>query len=100
MNNFGKNIAKELKIMTHELQQTRKILVGEVVSDKMDKTITVKVSRTFTHQLYGKTVRSFKKYKAHDENGTAKMGDVVEISECRPLSKTKHMVLSRVIQSK
>jgi len=85
--------------MAQELQEKMgKVLVGEVVSDKMDKTITVKVSRTFTHPLYRKTVRSFKKYKAHDENSTAKMGDVVEIAECRPLSKTKHMVLSRVVQ--
>ncbi len=86
--------------MVQELQQKLgKVLVGEVISDKMDKTITVKVSRTFTHQLYRKTVRSFKKYKAHDESGVAKMGDVVEIVESRPLSKTKHMVLNRVIQS-
>lgn len=79
--------------------KTGKVLVGEVVSDKMDKTITVKVTRTFAHPLYGKTVRSFKKYKAHDEAEVAKIGDMVEIMECRPLSKTKHMVLNRVIQS-
>lgn len=76
-----------------------KMLVGEVVSDKMDKTITVKVQRTFAHPLYGKTVRSFKKYKAHDEAQIAKIGDLVEIVECRPLSKTKHMMLTRVIQT-
>lgn len=76
-----------------------KVLVGEVISDKMDKTITVKVTRTFAHPLYGKTVRHFKKYKAHDEAQVAKIGDLVEITECRPLSKTKHMVLSRIIQS-
>ncbi len=76
-----------------------RVLVGEVVSDKMDKTITVKVTRTFKHGLYGKIVKRFKKYKAHDEAGVAKIGDTVEIIECRPLSKTKHMMLNRVVQA-
>jgi small subunit ribosomal protein S17 len=80
-------------------ENKNKILQGEVVSDKMDKTITVKVTRMFAHPLYGKIIRRFKKYKAHDEAEVAKIGDLVEIMECRPLSKTKHMVLSRVIQS-
>ncbi len=77
----------------------KRVLVGEVVSDKMDKTITVKVTRTFKHALYGKIVKRFKKYKAHDEAGLAKMGDTVEIIECRPISKTKHMMLNRVVQA-
>lgn len=86
-------------MITSSKSDKSKMLVGEVVSDKMDKTITVKVQRTFAHPLYGKTVRSFKKYKAHDEAQVAKIGDLVEIVECRPLSKTKHMMLSRVIQT-
>ena len=86
-------------MITSSKSDKSKMLVGEVVSDKMDKTITVKVQRTFAHPLYGKTVRSFKKYKAHDEAQVAKMGDLVEIVECRPLSKTKHMMLNRVIQA-
>ena len=73
------------------------VAVGEVISDKMDKTATVKIVRTFKHSLYGKVVRRFKKYKIHDENNVAKMGDRVEVVECRPLSKTKHMILNRVI---
>lgn len=85
--------------MVKSTENKNKILIGEVVSDKMDKTITVKVTRTFSHPLYGKTVRQFKKYKAHDEASVAKMGDTVEIMECRPLSKTKHMMLNRVLQT-
>ena len=76
-----------------------KTLVGEVVSDKMDKTITVKVTQAYRHPLYEKIVRRFKKYKAHDETNKAKIGDLVEIVECRPLSKTKHMMLNRIIQT-
>ncbi|MBM3887280.1 30S ribosomal protein S17 [Candidatus Dependentiae bacterium] len=85
--------------MVKSSENKNKVLQGVVVSDKMDKTITVKVTRMFAHPLYGKIVRRFKKYKAHDESEIAKIGDLVEIMECRPLSKTKHMVLSRVIQS-
>ncbi len=85
--------------MVKSAENKNRLLVGEVISDKMDKTITVKVTRTFAHPLYGKTVRHFKKYKAHDEASVAKMGDTVEIMECRPLSKTKHMVLNRVLQT-
>jgi small subunit ribosomal protein S17 len=74
-------------------------LEGVVVSDSMDKTIVVLVARTYKHSLLGKIVRSVKKYKAHDEKNTAKCGDTVEIVESRPLSKTKHMVLSRVLRT-
>lgn len=85
--------------MVNSAKNNNKVLVGEVISDKMDKTITVKVTRSFAHPLYGKTIRQFKKYKAHDESQVAKIGDLVEIMECRPLSKTKHMILNRIIQS-
>ena len=75
-----------------------RVLTGTVVSDKMEKTIVVKVDRTFKHPLLGKTVTRAKKYKAHDENETAKVGDVVEIVEGKPISKTKHMVLGSVVR--
>ncbi len=74
------------------------MLEGEVVSDKMHKTIVVKVSRTFKHPLIGKTIRRCKKYKAHDEKNEAKIGDWVEIVEGRPISKTKHMVLGSIVR--
>lgn len=67
----------------------RRILQGEVVSDVCDKTVTVCVVRFYTHPLYKKTVKRSKKYKAHDEENTKKIGDVVKIRECAPYSKTK-----------
>jgi small subunit ribosomal protein S17 len=73
------------------------VLVGEVVSDKMDKTVVVKIVRTLKHPLYGKIVRRHKKFKVHDEQNTANVGDLVEIKECRPLSKDKHMTLVRIL---
>ena len=75
-----------------------KALEGVVVSDKMDKTVVVQVSRTYKHPRLGKVVRSMKKYKVHDEKNVAQIGDSVEIVESRPLSKTKHMVLSKVLR--
>ncbi len=67
----------------------KRILQGTVVSDKNEKTITVLVERRFTHPLMKKTVRSSKKYRAHDELSVAKVGDTVRIRECRPISKNK-----------
>ncbi len=67
----------------------RRIIQGVVVSDKMDKTIVVKVERKVMHSLYKKFIRRSKKYSAHDENNVHKEGDVVRIRECRPLSKNK-----------
>ena len=78
--------------------KTTRILSGEVVSNKMDKTIVVKVTRRFKHALVGKIVQKSKQYKVHDAEETAKIGDLVEISECRPLSKSKHMVLNRIVK--
>lgn len=72
---------------------------GKVVSTKMAKTIVVEVERKYRHPIYRKTVRSRKNYKAHDEYGKAKMGDLVEIEEHRPISKTKRWKLSRIIRS-
>ena len=73
-------------------------LVGQVVSDKRSKTITVLVERRVTHELYGKIVARSRKYHAHDEKGEYKLGDVVEISECRPISKTKAWVVTRLVE--
>lgn len=67
----------------------KRILQGVVVSDKADKTVTVRVERRFTHPIYKKTVRSSKKYTAHDEKNSFKIGDLVKIVESRPISKTK-----------
>ena len=72
--------------------------VGKVVSDKRTKTVTVLVERRFKHELYGKIVARSNKYHAHDENGEYKMGDIVEITESRPISKTKSWVVSRLVQ--
>ena len=76
----------------------RKVLRGTVVSDKMDKTITVQVSTQKSHPLYSKRVKYSKKFKAHDELNQAKIGDVVEIMETRPLSATKHYRLVKIIE--
>ncbi|ARU91090.1 30S ribosomal protein S17 [Spiroplasma clarkii] len=76
----------------------RKTYVGRVVSDKMDKTITVLVETYKNHPIYGKRVKYSKKYKAHDEQQVAQMGDRVEIMETRPLSKTKNFRLVKVIE--
>ena len=67
----------------------RKVRIGVVVSDKMDKTVTVNVERRFAHPLYGKGMKRTKRYHAHDENNEYRVGDTVRISETRPLSKTK-----------
>lgn len=67
----------------------KRILQGAVVSDANDKTVTVLVERRFMHPMVKKVVRRSKKYRAHDENNTYKVGDVVRIEECRPISKNK-----------
>jgi small subunit ribosomal protein S17 len=75
----------------------RRRLEGVVVSDKMQKTVVVQVTRTFRHPLYKKVVKKHKKFKAHDELG-AKVGDVVRIVESRPISKTKHWVVETILK--
>ncbi len=67
----------------------RRVLTGRVVSDKMDKTVTVSVDRRVMHPLYKKFIRRSKKYAAHDEENLCKVGDTVRIEECRPFSKRK-----------
>ena len=71
----------------------KRVLQGTVVSDKNDKTVIVRVERRFTHPVLKKTVRRSKKFHAHDENNSAKVGDVVMIEECAPISKNKKWTL-------
>ena len=73
-------------------------LVGRIVSDKRAKTVTVLVERRTAHELYGKIVAKSSKYHAHDEKGEYKMGDLVEIAEGRPISKTKSWTVTRLIE--
>ena len=80
------------------MRERRKALVGVVTSDKMDKTVVVTVVRVTRHPLYGKTIRKHKKYKAHDENNQAAMGDTVRIRECRPISKDKSFFVEEILQ--
>ena len=79
-------------------RNSRKVYVGVVVSSVNDKTITVKVETHRRHPLYGKRVQYTKKFTAHDELNQAKVGDVVEIMECRPLSATKRYRLVKIVQ--
>ena len=77
----------------------RKVRIGRVVSNKMDKTIVVAVEDFVRHELYNKPVKRTKKFKAHDENNECRIGDRVKIMETRPLSKDKHFRLVEVIEN-
>ncbi len=81
-----------------EKSALKRTLIGKVVSDKMDKTVSVLIERRVKHPLYGKIIRRSKKYLAHDETNQAKIGDTVEIQEGRPISKNKSWVLTKVVQ--
>ena len=81
-----------------ERENKRRVLRGKVVSDKMDKTIVVEISTKKSHPLYGKRVIFSRKFKAHDELNEAKIGDIVEIMETRPLSKDKHFRLVKIVE--
>ena len=78
----------------------RKIRVGKVVGNKMSKTVTVVVERRSRHPLYGKSIRHRTKFKAHDENDTCQIGDLVQIMETRPLSKTKRWRIVEILERK
>ncbi|HUT26226.1 MAG TPA: 30S ribosomal protein S17 [Sumerlaeia bacterium] len=82
---------------TQSAQGHRKVRTGLVVSSKNDKTIVVRVERTFQHPVVGKYIRRQKKYYAHDEKNVCGVGDVVRIAECRPLSKMKRWRLTEVV---
>ncbi|MEM7535748.1 MAG: 30S ribosomal protein S17 [Chloroflexota bacterium] len=79
-------------------QKIYKTLIGSVTSDKMDKTIVVTVERVTRHPLYGKVIKLHKKYKAHDEENSAREGDTVRIKECRPMSKQKRFMLDGILE--
>ncbi|MDR0934438.1 MAG: 30S ribosomal protein S17 [Burkholderiaceae bacterium] len=81
-----------------EQAKVQRALTGRVVSDKMDKTVSVLIERRVKHPLYGKIIRRSKKYLAHDEANQAKVGDTVEITESRPISRHKSWVVTRVVQ--
>ena len=81
-----------------ESRKLRKSRVGVVVSDKMTKSISVKVERRLRHPLYGKSVKMSKKFMAHDENNDCKIGGIVRISETRPLSKNKRWRLVEILE--
>ena len=78
------------------MREQRRALVGVVTSDKMEKTVVVQVERVARHPLYGKVVKTHKKYKAHDENNEARIGDTVQIRECRPISKDKKFFVEEI----
>ena len=90
-------IATTTAVAVAPLKNTR-TLVGRIVSDKRAKTVTVLVERRTAHELYGKIVAKSSKYHAHDEKGEYKMGDLVEIAEGRPISKTKSWTVTRLVE--
>ncbi len=81
-----------------EQEQTNRTLQGRVISDKMDKSITVQVERRVKHPIYGKYIRRSTKVHAHDENNECRTGDTVVVEQCRPLSKTKKWRLVKVVE--
>lgn len=81
-----------------EATSTKRTLIGRVVSDKMDKTVTVLVERRVKHPMYGKVITTSKKYHAHNENNEAKSGDKVEIQETRPISRTKAWTVVKLLE--
>lgn len=84
--------------MSEQVEKVRRALIGRVVSDKMQKTVTVLVERRVKHPLYGKIITRSAKYHAHVEDGSAAQGDLVEIEECRPISRTKTWRVTRVVE--
>ncbi|MEK6555717.1 MAG: 30S ribosomal protein S17 [Bdellovibrionota bacterium] len=92
---------KEAKTTTpEEARKQRSEVTGEVVSDKMEKTISVRVFHVVAHSKYGKFIRKSSTFKAHDEKNEAKIGDIVRIHETRPLSKTKRWTLVKVVEAR
>jgi len=81
-----------------ETTSNKRTLIGRVVSDKMDKTVTVLVERKVKHPMYGKVMVRSKKYHAHNDGNSAKAGDLVEIVETRPISRTKSWAVTSVLQ--
>lgn len=88
----------ETTTKTGEARASRKVRVGKVVSDKMDKTIVVAIENLIRHRLYGKTLKRTNKFKVHDELNQAGVGDTVEIMETRPLSREKRWRVVRIVE--
>jgi small subunit ribosomal protein S17 len=84
--------------VTEAKKSLKRTLIGKVVSDKRSKTVTVLIERRVKHELYGKIVGKSSRYHAHDEAGQYKAGDVIEITESRPISKTKNWVATRLVE--
>jgi len=84
--------------MTETKKSITRTLVGKVVSDKRSKTVTVLVERRVKHAIYGKIVAKSSKYHAHDEKGEYHLGDVIEITESKPISKTKNWIATRLVE--
>ena len=84
--------------MTDANKSLKRTLIGKVVSDKRTKTVTVLVERRVKHALYGKIVAKSSKYHAHDEKGEYHLGDIIEITESKPISKTKNWVATRLVE--
>jgi small subunit ribosomal protein S17 len=83
---------------TQTERNSRKVRLGTVVSDKMDKTVVVEVARQFPHRLYGKIIKRSKKFKAHDEENSCGVGDIVRIMETRPMSKQKRWRVVEIVE--
>ena len=81
------------------MKQRRKVLVGRVLSNRMDKTVVVQVKRRKRHRLYGKVITTRTKFKAHDAENECQMGDLVSIVESRPLSREKRWVVTEILES-
>ena len=79
-------------------REGRKVLVGQIISNKMDKTVVVNVERVRRHKLFGKVVRDRKRYKAHDEMNSCRVGDLVRIIESQPISKEKRWVVTEILE--
>jgi small subunit ribosomal protein S17 len=88
-----------MTINTLNSEIKKRTLRGEVISDKMDKTIVVKIERSYIHPRFKKVIRTSKRYKVHDEEEIAKVGNIVDIYQGRPISKTKYMYLAQVINT-
>ncbi len=95
---MSENVENSAATTADEPKKIKNVKVGRVVSDKMDKTIVVEIEYTKRHRLYKKSVRRHTRFKAHDEENSAKTGDVVRIEECRPISREKHFRLVEIIQ--
>ena len=89
-----KTVAKKVEAATKKIERT---VTGKVVSNKMDKTITVLVERKVKHPLYGKYIKQSNKFHAHDEKNEINEGDIVQITEHKPISKSKSWVLTKVV---